>query len=148
MSKTFILSMMAALTLTLPAFADEKDDAIKLVDEVVAMLKKDGADKTLSEVNNPKTKWVKGELYPFVYKIDGTVVAHPLNAKLVGKNLLEQPDATGKLYRKEIMEKAKSPGTGWVDYMYKNPTSGKIEPKTTWIKKEGDFVICAGIYKK
>ena len=32
--------------------------------------------------------------------------------------------------------------------MYKNPTTGKIEPKTTYIQRVGDAVLEAGIYKK
>ena len=39
-------------------------------------------------------------------------------------------------------------GKGWVDYQYKNPTSGKIEPKTTYILRVDDVVLEAGIYKK
>jgi hypothetical protein len=32
--------------------------------------------------------------------------------------------------------------------MYKNPVSGKIEPKTTYILRIDDFVVEAGLYKK
>jgi hypothetical protein len=32
--------------------------------------------------------------------------------------------------------------------MYKNPTTGKIEPKTTYVMKVDDVVLEAGIYKK
>jgi signal transduction histidine kinase len=75
------------------------------------------------------------------------MVAHPKNAKLVGKNLLEVPDVDGKLFRKEIVELAKSKGSGWVDYKYKNPETGKIEDKTTYVLKVGDIILCCGIYK-
>jgi hypothetical protein len=32
--------------------------------------------------------------------------------------------------------------------MYKNPASGKIEPKTTYILRVNDVVLEAGIYRK
>ena len=86
-------------------------------------------------------------MYVFAYDLTATMVAHPINAKLVGKNLLDVPDAEGKLFRKEIVELAKTKGSGWVDYKYKNPQTSKIESKTTYIHKEGDIVLCCGIYK-
>ena len=77
----------------------------------------------------------------------GIVMAHPINPSIVGKNLLDVPDASGKVYRREIIELAAKKGKGWVDYMYKNPVSGRIEPKTTYILRVGDVVLEAGIYK-
>ena len=78
----------------------------------------------------------------------GIVLAHPINASLVGKDLTDVPDASGKHYRREIIDLAQRSGKGWVEYQYKNPTSGKIEPKTTYILRVGDVVLEAGIYKK
>ena len=79
--------------------------------------------------------------------MSGTIVAHPVNQKLVGINFFKTPDVDGKLFRKEIIELAQKSGTGWVDYKYKNPKNGKIEEKTTYLKKAGDIVICCGAYK-
>ncbi len=74
--------------------------------------------------------------------------AHPQNPKLVGKNMLEVPDVDGKLFRKDIVEIARKKATGWVDYKYKNPATGKIELKTTYVMGVDDVAICCGIYKK
>ncbi len=60
---------------------------------------------------------------------------------------MEKADSKGKLFRKEIIEKAKSEGSGWVDCFYLNPQTGKEEEKTTYLKKAGDMVICWGAYK-
>jgi signal transduction histidine kinase len=58
------------------------------------------------------------------------------------------PDTDGKLFRKEIIELGKSKAEGgWVDYKYKNPASGKIEQKTSFVKKGGDLIFVCGIYK-
>ena len=54
------------------------------------------------------------------------------------------PDANGKKYRREIIELAAAKGKGWVDYQYKNPTTGKIEPKTTYILRVDDVVLANG----
>lgn len=107
------------------------------------------ADKTgaLKEISDPKGSYVEGEIYVFAYDLTGTMLAHPKNPKLIGKNLLETPDVDGKLFRKEIVEGAKAKGSGTVDYRYKNPESGKIEDKTTHYVKAGDVILACGIYK-
>jgi signal transduction histidine kinase len=92
---------------------------------------------------------VQGSLYVDMRDLHtGIVLAHPINPSIVGKDLTDVPDASGKKYRREIIELAAKKGKGWVDYMYKNPESGKIEPKTTYILRVGDAVLEAGIYKK
>lgn len=129
------------------AYASEKDTAKALVDEAVAFYNAQGKDKALAEFSKPKGAFDKGALYVFAYDFQATIVAHPKNAKLIGKNLMEVPDNEGKLFRKEIVEIAKSKGSGWVDYNYMNPETKKAEPKTTYLQKAGDIIICCGAYK-
>lgn len=139
--------LAALLVLAGLVAAAPKDDATALVAEAAKFLKANGKEKALQEMNKPDGKWVKGELYVFAYDFQGVIVAHPKNAKLVGKNMLEVPDVDGKLFRKDIIEAAKTKGSGWVDYKYKNPESGKMEEKTTYLLKSGDVILCCGIYR-
>jgi signal transduction histidine kinase len=127
--------------------ADEAKIAKTMVEEAVAFFNANGKDKTLTEISNPSGKWVKGELYVFAYDLNGVVIAHPINPKLIGKNLIDVPDAAGKTFRKDIAEVARTKGTGWVDYKYKNPATNKIEDKSTFLMKVSDVIICCGIYK-
>ena len=60
---------------------------------------------------------------------------------------MDVPDVDGKLYRKEMVTLAKTKGRGWVDYKYRNPVSGKVEPKTSYLAKTGDMIIICGIYR-
>ena len=143
-----VLAMVLAVCLFGSGFAGtEADEAKTMVEKAAALIKAEGREKALAEIGNPQGQFVKGEMYVFAYDLTATMVAHPTNAKLVGKNLMDVPDAEGKLFRKEIVELAKTKGSGWVDYKYKNPTSGKVESKTTYVQKEGDVVLCCGIYK-
>jgi cytochrome c len=123
------------------------DEAKKMVDGAVTYVNTNGKEKALSEFDNPKGKFVKGDLYVFAYDMSAVMLAHPVNPKLVGKNLMEVPDVEGKLFRKEIVEVAKTKGVGWVDYKYKNPESNKTESKTTYLRKVGDIILCCGAYK-
>ena len=128
-------------------YASEKDLAVTLVDKAAAFAQAQGKEKALAEISTAKGQFDKGEVYVFAYDLQGSIVAHPKNPKLIGKNLLDVPDPDGKFFRKEIQEVAKTKGTGWVDYKYTNPENRKVEPKTTYLKKVGDLIICCGVYK-
>jgi cytochrome c len=121
-------------------------DAIAMVDKAAAELKKSGFEALKAKIAAKDAEFNRGELYVYIRGLDGTTLAHP-NAGLVGKNLVDVPDVDGKLFRKEIVELAKSKGRGWVDYKFKNPASGKVEAKTTYILRQGDHILEAGIYK-
>lgn len=125
----------------------EKKEAVKLVEAAAKFLDKEGRDATLAELSKPKGRFVKGDVYVFAYDLTGTNVAHPKNPKLIGKNLYDLPDADGKFFRREIIDTAKSKGQGWSDYKFKNPETGQIEAKTTYFKRAGDIVLCAGVYR-
>ncbi len=127
-------------------FASEKDDITKMVNDAATLVAKDKA-AGIAEIGNAKGHFVKGDLYVFAYDLTGTMVAHPINAKLVGKNLLEVPDAGGKTFRKEIIEGVKASGIATVEYKYKNPQSGAVEDKLTYCKKAADLAVCGGYYK-
>ena len=47
-----------------------------------------------------------------------------------------------------IVEKAKTKGSGWVDYKYLNPETNELEHKTTYLLKVGDLILCCGAYKE
>jgi cytochrome c len=125
-----------------------KADAQAIVEKAAAYATANSPDQLVAEVNKKDGEFNKGELYVFVYDMNGTLIADPINKNLVGQNNTAKPDAEGKMFRKEFVETAKTKGSGWVDYKYLNPVSGKVEPKISYVKKQGDLVIIAGIYLK
>ena len=143
---TFAVCFVFGLVFASGTMASQKD-AKALVDKAAAYVKANGKDASLKEFSKPKGQFDKGELYVFAYDLSATIVAHPKNQKLIGKNLMDVPDMDGKLFRKEIVETAKAKGSGWVDYKYLNPATKKVESKTTYILKVGDIVLCCGTYK-
>jgi len=147
MKRILLALLINLLSVNLVLAASPADQAKAMVEEAVAFFNANGKQKTLTEISTPKGKWVKGELYVFAYDLNGVVVAHPINPKLIGKNLIDVPDAAGKTFRKDIAEVARTKGTGWVDYKYKNPSTNKIEDKSTFLMKAGDVIICCGTYK-
>jgi cytochrome c len=147
----------AALALTLAGLAGvaaaatepTEKDAIAMAERGAAYMKTHGRDEMMKRISARDPDFVQGTLYVDMRDLHtGIVLAHPINPSIVGKDLLDVPDASGKRYRRDIIELAQKQGKGWVDYQYKNPASGKIEPKTTYILRVGDVVLEAGIYKK
>ena len=118
-----------------------------MAEKAIAYAQANGKDKLIAEVNAKNPDFAKGELYIVVASLDGMRLAHGANAKLVGKSLLEIQDVDGKAYGKEMVTVIQTKGKGWVDYKFKNPANGKIEPKTSYVVKAGDFFLIAGIYK-
>ena len=132
----------------LPACAAPKDEAMALVSKAVAHIKEVGKEKALADIGDPKGQFVKGELYVFAYSMQGVMLAHPMNPKLVGKDMLEVKDSDGKNFTKEFIATVSGPaGHGWVDYNWTNPVSKKIETKSSYVAKAGDIFVGCGIYK-
>ncbi|MES2257861.1 MAG: cache domain-containing protein [Pseudomonadota bacterium] len=148
MTKFAALALSLGVLFSTPSLAaDNPDDAVALVEKGQAYIVKNGKDALITEINKKNPDFLKGDIYLYLRSIDGTILAHPANPKLIGKNMLVLPDADGKYFRKDIVELAKSKGKGWVDYRYNNPTSKEIEKKSTYIQRQGDVILEAGIYK-
>jgi cytochrome c len=139
------LSLVISMFLVSGVFSANQGQATGFVKKAIDFYKANGKAKLLTAITDGK--FMDGDVYVFAYNLDGVILAIPVNKPLIGKNLINVPDADGKMYRKEINDKAKSVGKGWVDYKYKNPVSGKIEQKTTYFEKIDDLVLCCGIYK-
>jgi len=141
-------ALLLSCTSALAAEPTEKD-AIAMAERGAAMVKAKGKDEVMKRISAKDPEFVQGSLYIDMRDVKtGIVLAHPYNPSIVGKDLTDVPDANGKKYRREIIELAAAKGKGWVDYQYKNPASGKIEPKTTYILLVDGVVLEAGLYKK
>ena len=129
------------------SYASGKDEAKNLVKNAAAYVKYQGKSKAITEISKYKGMFDRGETYVFAYDIQGVMLAHPKYPELIGQNLVAVPDTDGKLFRKEIVEKAKSKGSGWVDYVYMNPETNVREHKTTYFLKVDDLILCCGVYR-
>jgi cytochrome c len=148
MKKKIAFLILSALSLVaVLSCAADRNDAKAFVKRAAAYVKYQGKEKALAEISKPNGMFDKGELYVFAYDLQGVMVAHPKNPALIGQNLIGVPDSQGKLFRKEIVEKAKASGSGWVDYVYLNPETNRQEHKTTYFQKVGDIILCCGVYK-
>jgi cytochrome c len=124
------------------------DEAKAMVEKAATLLKASGPDQAFAAFDDPANKdFHDRDLYIFVRSMDGNTVAHGANKGMIGHTNLDLKDADGKPYNKEMIDLANSQGSGWVEYRWVNPVSHKIEPKSSFIVKVGDYVVGAGFYK-
>ena len=142
--------LLPTLVLLLPANplrADDKAEAEAMVKAAIAFAREKGREAALREISNPKGPFRKGELYVFVYDLEGKVLAHGGDVRRVGSNQLNGKDPDGKSYVKERIELAKAKGKGWQDYKFMNPVDNKIEAKTSYIELHEGMIFGCGVYK-
>lgn len=131
-----------------PKSGSGRQAVINFVNKAIDFAKKNGTDSLLNAINQGQREFFQNEIYVFAYDTNGTIIAHPVNNKIIGKNLLDIPDVDGKFFRREIVEKGKKQDTAWIDYKYTNPENGIIERKTTYIHRVGSVIIGCGMYKE
>lgn len=144
------LTVVAAL-LGGPALAQDvgtPDEAKALSAKALDHLGKSGA-AALKDFSDPKGAYVDRDLYVFCLDVDGIVTAHGGNPALVGKSLKAVKDSDGKEFVAEMLQVGAGAGTGWVDYKWANPTTKKIEAKSSYVSKVATGGVCGvGVYKK
>ncbi|MCX5827152.1 MAG: cache domain-containing protein [Deltaproteobacteria bacterium] len=149
--KKILMAVIICLLTTGFVYAAEKGtakEAQDLVAKAIAYYKANGKDKAFAAINEPNGQFTnKKDLYVFVFDFKGFCLAHGANKALIGKNLMELKDTNGKQFMKKIIDGAKSKGKGWEDYTWTNPTTKKIDSKSSYYVKEGDLVFVCGIYK-
>lgn len=143
--------LMATLLGSLPfagalAGAPTKDEVVAVVKKAVDFYKANGKDKSLVEFNKKDGLFAKGEDYVDVHDISGVCLAHPISPAKVGLNRLDQSDSAGKFYIKDLVDAAKQKPSGWIEYVMKNPTSGKLQNKVAYWEVHDGLIFKAGTY--
>ena len=118
-----------------------------MVRKAIAFYRKNGKEKTVSELVKSPGQFVDRDLYVTVYNLDGLLLAH-INPRIVGKNLMDLRDPDGKPFVRERIEAAHRANNGWQDYKFFNPVSKKVEPKRMYWERYDDLVFACGAYKK
>lgn len=152
MLRYFIALSVATLAVVGSANADEfgtRAEAVAMVKRVEAQFKKDGPEATFKAVSDKSVpEYHDRDLYPFVYDMKGICVAHGARPALIGKNLIDLKDQDGKYLIRDMIAIAQGPGSGWVDYEWPNPLTNKIEDKSSYVEKMGDYFVGVGVYRQ
>jgi signal transduction histidine kinase len=146
-----VAAVCFACLFAVPASADEfatKDDAVALVKKAIARVQEVGIDKAKADFMDHSGPYVDRDLYLVVLDKDGMRIAHGQNPKLVGMFYYDSVDANGTEYGKDAAKIVSGAGTGWISFLFKDPITGKLLPKTSYVEKSGDYVFIAGVYAR
>ena len=149
---SIVLALVALLLSASTGIASDfgtREEAVAMVKRVQEKFKRDGAQATFWAVSNQSIKEFRDrDLYAFVFDLKGLNVAHGARPALVDKNLISLKDQDGKYLIQEMIRIAIGPGSAWIDYKWPNPLTGKIEDKSSYIEKMGDYYfVGVGVYR-
>lgn len=128
---------------------NSKEKAVALVKAAIQYYQTYGKETVIAAINNLHGPFVKGRYYVFMIDLKGITLAHAVNPYLVNRSILNVSDTDGKFFMKEMLDLAKSQGSGWVDYKWVDPENQMIESKSSYIErvKNADIFFSCGIYK-
>ncbi len=121
-----------------------REEAIAMVRRVQDKFKKDGPDATFRAIT--QKEFNDRDLYPFVFDLNGLNVGTGGNSVLVGKNLISLRDQDGKYQIQEMIAVAKGAGAGWVGYRWPHPVTRKLEDKSSYVERMGEYMVGVGVY--
>jgi methyl-accepting chemotaxis protein len=86
--------------------------------------------------------------YFFVTDMQGRLLMNPVTEKLVGQDLSNLKDETGKRLFAEMLDKVRASGSGYVDYYWPKVGSEKAQPKLSYVEgfAPWGWVIGTGVY--
>lgn len=122
------------------------DEAVILVNRACDLLNRNG-NSALATITEQGQGFADRDMYVFVWDRAGIYRSFAGNPSKVGTSVLENPALDGKRLLREAFEVAER-GGGWVDYDFLNPSSGKVDSKTSYFVHWGsDRIVGCGIYK-
>lgn len=129
-------------------------DLAAFVQNASAYVTEMGAHAALAEFQQKDGQFSRGELYVYVYGRNGTLLAHPYQAELVGTDRTNWTDVRGLSFVRVGNETAAN-GGGFIAYLYPAPRNGTIdekapdayEPKIGYVAPAGEEMwIGSGVY--
>ena len=108
----------------------------------------EGEEKALAAFNDLNGEFIDGEMYIFAGDMNGTILSHPYQPAIVGKDSWSAEDSTGVKYIQRMIARAQQ-GGGYVFYLYPNPSQNyKTELKLSYVLPiNNEWFIGAGMYE-
>ena len=126
--------------------SNSRNQAQEWVENAKNFYRSAGRKLALAEFSDPNGMFVRGEMYIFVLDSQGTMLAHGINNKFIGENLMEIKDSDGKFFIREIIDSADIDRSGWVEYKWFNPETKEWIPKITYFEVVDELILCSAVY--
>lgn len=128
--------------------SESRQLAVALVKSGVARLKTVSREQLFREINDKAGAFINGNLYLYAVSNGGILLAHGGNPALVGTDQRNLADADGRFFTREMLEASATRDRGWIDYKWKDPTSGHVDAKSAYYELISDMIVGCGIYKQ
>ena len=128
------------------------------VDQALSLVAAYANDESLGGIAERKSAAMKaigimrygqsGKEYFWLKDTQSTMLMHPHAPQLVGKDLSDLKDPSGKKFFSEMVQVVKNYGEGFVTYLWPKPGSDKPVPKVSFVKeyKPWGWIIGTGVY--
>lgn len=125
--------------------AQAAEKAQNLLQRAVAYYTKNG-DESLAAFS-PEGQFVDDSYYVYVLNQRGILlVSGGSSAALVGRDVSDIQDVSGKPFLREMITAAKAGTTGQVEYRWLNRIDNKVERKVAYYQRVGDKILAVGFY--
>ena len=141
----FIICLAALLAAPIASADGEEARVRALVDRAVEDYRSNGSN-ALVKMSQPDGGYLDGELYIFVLGPD-IVLAHAGTPASVGQKANTTLDWDGTPVGERIRKAATSDGN-WATYHHRNPATGRVEHKRSWVRIHDGLIFGAGLYSK
>ncbi|MCD6329242.1 MAG: cache domain-containing protein [Candidatus Cloacimonetes bacterium] len=128
------------------------EDLVSFVSRAVDLIEKQG-EEAFPQFRIKDSEWNYGDLYIFVWGLDGMRYVYPPDISGEGKNMLALKDINGKPIGKLFVEAISGKtGEGWVHYQWPKPNSEIPIWKSTFLKKAvapsgKAYLVGSGLYE-
>jgi len=124
-----------------------REEALALAERAAAFLRERGIDAARQALTDPAGGFIDRDLYVTVLDLDGNMLIHGANPRLVGRNLMDLKDLDNRYFIREAIELGKAQPEGWVEYRWTDPLTKKISNKKMHVRRVGDYLLNVGIYE-
>ncbi len=137
---------------------DRKEKAQELVETASSLIQKYYSQAKAGKISEAEAKekakesvaalrYGKGG-YFWINDLNYRMLMHPIKPSLVGKDLSNLKDSTGKYFFREFVKVCREHGEGFVSYMWPKPGSDVPVPKLSYVKlfKPWGWIVGTGFY--
>lgn len=111
----------------------ERAFVIDMVQHAVGEVERMGV-QAFGWMRDPAGPWMVKDAHVFVTDLDGVSILEPEYPMLEGMKLIDQPDAGGTPFFREMIRVVSEAGEGWVDYLWQRPGEGGIRRKSAYVQ--------------
>ena len=123
------------------------DEAVALVQRAMALRQRISGDAFLRTLTDPAQSYYDRDMYIFVLDPSGLYHAFGGNVQRVGTRVQDVPGIAGDDLVHDIVAQGDR-GPGWVEYDFRNPVTGAVQAKMSYVLRVDDnrYLGC-GVYK-